>query len=82
MTSFRNMTSLSMLNLSSNPISSLPVDLIHGLRRLKELDIQNMRLTTLAEGFIPRGVYFNFADFSGNSWTCDCSLSWLFKTMR
>nr|CAB3267599.1 vasorin-like [Phallusia mammillata] len=78
----RNMTSLSKLNLSVNAIASLPANLIHGMRRLKELDIHDMRLTTLAEGFIPKGVYFNVADFSGNPWRCNCAISWLYKIMR
>nr|XP_018673264.1 vasorin-like [Ciona intestinalis] len=78
----KNMTSLHSLNLSCNSISFLPPDLLQSLRKIKVLDLHDLRLSSLSESFIPRGVLFNVADFSMNPWRCDCDLSWLPNIMR
>ncbi|XP_076818232.1 vasorin-like [Clavelina lepadiformis] len=77
-----NMTSLQTLNLSHNPITTLDGKFLTNLRRMKTLDIGSLQLSTLREGFIPRGVYLNFLDLTNNPWNCDCAISWLTNFMR
>ncbi|XP_076805622.1 vasorin-like [Clavelina lepadiformis] len=77
-----NMTSLQTLNLSHNPITTLDGNFLTNLRRMKTLDLGSLQLSTLSEGFIPRGVYLNFLDLTNNPWNCDCAISWLTNFMR
>ncbi|XP_076806262.1 vasorin-like [Clavelina lepadiformis] len=79
---FSDMTSLHTLNLSHNPITTLDGNFLTNLRRMKTLDLGNLQLSTLSEGFVPRGVYLNFLDLTNNPWNCDCAISWLTNFMR
>ena len=79
---FRNMTALHMLNLSGNPITSLPENLLTQLTKIKVLDLSNMKLEKLREGFIPRGVWPNTISLSDNPWKCSCDIMWITNMMR
>lgn len=76
------MTSLHTLNMSGNPISSLPVDSFRKLLKIKALDLHGLRLTSLPKGVIPRRVYLNMFDVSKNPWTCNCDIQWMIEYMR
>ena len=63
-----------MLSLSGNPIEEFPEDLLQGLPAMKNLHIENMRLSEVTWKFIPKLRFLNTITIAGNPWKCDCSV--------
>lgn len=70
-----NMPSVEYLNLSSNKLQSLPVELAE-MQRLRELDISQNDLTSIPKELM-KLKHLQSLDLLGNNYACDCHMYWL-----
>ncbi|XP_029433205.1 polycystin-1 isoform X2 [Rhinatrema bivittatum] len=68
---------VTVLDLSSNQIQFLEVQLFKNLTFLKELDISNNQISTLEDGIFDNLFNLSEINLSLNPFLCDCKLSWL-----
>ena len=71
-----------ILDLSRNPIETLPADLLDRSPKIKYLDVRHMNIRTLGEGFIPARRVLNVIMIAHNPWLCDCGISYVVGLSR
>nr|XP_039247944.1 protein artichoke-like [Styela clava] len=73
----RNMTSLRVIKLTGNPIEHLSARDFEGLNNLREIRIDNMKLTSMdVTELFPALPAIRTLHLSGNPWMCDCNMQW------
>ncbi|KAK3603045.1 hypothetical protein CHS0354_015736 [Potamilus streckersoni] len=76
---FRYHTQLQVLDLSENQITSFDQKSFHGLKdNLTSLSLANNNLTTIDECVFKNFSKLNYLYLTGNMWTCNCHLLWLY----
>lgn len=71
---FSSLTKLSSLDLSNNQLSQMRTNSFYGLSELRELKLNENRLSQLPMSVIGDLREFVIIDLYGNPWNCDCEL--------
>ncbi|XP_067672234.1 polycystin-1-like [Haliotis asinina] len=75
-------TRLETLDISGNDISHIEKETLFHRTDLKELHLNNNKLTTLLESEFDKLKHLNKIWLADNPWNCDCSLQWLHDRMN